>query len=190
MLFADFGRLDPPKVGFQRPPLVAARRDSAPVRGATAQTGDDPGLEMRVDLGIGIWGGVDRQQFGLDQHGAYAGQQGIVDPTACAVPILNLAPVAVFGGDLQGHAAAFEDPVDSMGQGWAAADIALGRFHRDVTRQRQVRHRPARVLRGGRQRSTGDHKRQQQRQNLAFHRKNSTHCLPALMPVDRVSKKG
>ena len=67
-------------------------------------------------------------------------------PAAHAVAVFDPAPVAVFGGDAQGHVAAFVDPVDPVGEGGATADVAFGGFERDKTRQRQVCDRAGLVL--------------------------------------------
>ena len=72
-----------------------------------------------------------------------------MNPAARTVAVLDLAPIAVFRGDLQGHSTPFEDPVNAVGQRRTPAYIAFGGFHRDITGQGQIRNLAAIVLCGG-----------------------------------------
>lgn len=169
-LLADFFRFYAPEIGFHRPAAKASGRDSAPIQRTGAQARNDARFKPGIDLRIGVGLRVYWQQVGLDQHRAHPGQQRVMHPAACTIAVLNLAPIAVFRGDLQRHAAPLEHPVDSMGQRRTSANIPFGGFHRDIAWQGQVCDRAAFVLRKGGHWTACDKQRAQDHQITAFHR--------------------
>ncbi len=123
---------------FGGPAAVAAGLDIAEREGAFRQACDHALLELGdADRGK-VGAGADDQVLGVDDDGAVARDQRIVDPAPDPLAVDHAAPVAVFGDDLQRHAAAQEHPVDAMRQRRAAAHVALVGLERDKAWQRQI----------------------------------------------------
>lgn len=134
----DLTRRNTPKRGLWGPSLVAASRQTTPLRIAIAQTGHDAKLEHRRDRAVRVRPCLELQHVCFDNHGAHTGQKGVMHPAPRAVTVFDPTPVAMFPRHDQRHVAALVDPVDPVRQRRTPAHIALGGLHRDKPGDRKI----------------------------------------------------
>ncbi len=81
-------------------------------------------------------------RLGGDNEGALAGQQALMDPATCPLPIAYFPPILVLGHDLDGHGFALKTQSIWVARAGPGADIDLIGPERGKTRQRQARALP------------------------------------------------
>src|SRR4029453_13265474 len=147
LLLYGLGLIDAPHAGALDPAADAAHLDPAPVAGAGADFAGHLRLELGHHLGRVCGRLVQAGRLGGDNEGALAGQQALMDPAACPLPIAYFPPILELGPDLDGHGFALENPVDRVAWAGPGADVYLVGPERGKTRQRQARALP--LLGGG-----------------------------------------